>query len=472
MTPDQFYEEIKKKASSLICIEPEHPLVKDAEIYIIISNGNKKSWLEAFQMKVIKKQLIYTFIIFTASIITHPAHAMLKRSVRPIAQPIARGATFAFEEASPFLRRTPRPLTITQPVRRFTTQWEKEAEKQIFTQVGKGGIPFKNVALAIAATSLPILLYVNTLPVAQAETPSYAAYFEKPTKNIYHAMPEVCSESPLNFGGLLEDMSVYLTTNVGWHQGNLYEHSIWVAKSIEKWFAESHFLVEGITDEKSKKITVIAGLLHDIGKAGNPDRRIFHNKPNHSLDGINYLLCKQPYIMIESGKSFDFQQYFDHIRATYNLDEEDIKKIIFLVGAHYAFGAQILKPIHRHDLKYYNKDIHTDEKEKIATKMNLLSKNFMQDLKQIAQEVGIKEVDESSVRLAILIGAADLYGSGEVSADSVIIPGIKNIPASHFFDEKHKEHLPKNYTSPYERKEVAKKGAFARRWILEKFKDK
>src|SRR3989304_6332326 len=33
-------------------------------------------------MKVIKNQLIYTLIIFTASIMTHPAYTMLKRSGR------------------------------------------------------------------------------------------------------------------------------------------------------------------------------------------------------------------------------------------------------------------------------------------------------------------------------------------------------------------------------------------------------
>src|SRR3972149_7308107 len=75
-------------------------------------------------------------------------------------------------------------------------------------------------------------------------------HFEKPslTKKkeiIFHAIPEVSTQLPLNYMGLLEDMSLYLTTNVYWHQGDTYAHSVWVAKTIEKWFAENNPLVDG-----------------------------------------------------------------------------------------------------------------------------------------------------------------------------------------------------------------------------------
>ena len=415
-------------------------------------------------MKIqILKHIIRRLVLLTLMLLPSTSHTMLKNvgRTRP-----------ALEEAASIARSIPkdRRVAVGQPLRCVTTA--HHANYRNYARAGQKDFLYKALTVG-AAAAVPVILYFEPIKFVQCEAKKlYADYFKEPTHNIYHAIPKVSTTCPLNFGGLLEDMSLYLTTNIKWHQGNLYEHSIWVAKCMEEWFAQNHQWVEGITDEKTKKIAVIAGFLHDIGKAGAPEGRIFYNKHDHPHDGMKYLLGKRPYTMVESGTPFDFKEYFKHIQKTYNLDEEDIKKIIFLVGAHYTFGAQVLKPMHRHCLKYYNKNIHAKEKEKIAAKMNQLSKRFMQDLKQIAQEVGIKQVDTNLVRLAILIGAADLYGSGEVSADSVIILGINNIDAPHFFDAEKKEPLPKSYTSPYERKEVAKNGAFARRWILEEFKEK
>ena len=415
-------------------------------------------------MKIqILKHIIRRLVLLTLMLLPSTSHTMLKNvgRTRP-----------ALEEAASIARSIPktRRVAVGQPLRCVTTA--HHANYRNYARAGQKDFLYKALTVGAVAT-VPIVLYFEPIKFVQCEAKKlYADYFKEPTHNIYHAIPKVSTICPLNFGGLLEDMSLYLTTNIKWHQGNLYEHSIWVAKCMEEWFAQNHQWVEGITDEKTKKIAVIAGFLHDIGKAGAPEGRIFYNKHDHPHDGMKYLLGKRPYTMVESGTPFDFKEYFKHIQKTYNLDEEDCKKIILLVGAHYLFGESVLKPLHDKDLNYHDPMLPEETKKEIAAKMNQLSESFIKDIKKIAQEVGITTVNEKLIRLAILIGAADLRGAGMVACDSAIIPGLDNAQPPHCTDSDRKNKLPSHYQSPYERKNIEKKGEFARRIIIEEFKKK
>jgi hypothetical protein len=83
-----------------------------------------------------------------------------------------------------------------------------------------------------------------------------------------------------NYGGILSEMRKYKTTNIlhsnliestGFHQGHLYEHSVWTSLH-SLLYAKQSLDTLGI----SEKVFAMAGIIHDIGKAGICG---FDNKP-------------------------------------------------------------------------------------------------------------------------------------------------------------------------------------------------
>lgn len=72
---------------------------------------------------------------------------------------------------------------------------------------------------------------------------------------------------------VLKAMDVFKTTNVGFHQGDLKHHSIWTALNIEKLlnydrFDKVNFIKYILRKNKEQvnRLSIITGLLHDIGK--------------------------------------------------------------------------------------------------------------------------------------------------------------------------------------------------------------
>ncbi|KKP35661.1 MAG: hypothetical protein UR26_C0003G0134 [candidate division TM6 bacterium GW2011_GWF2_32_72] len=171
--------------------------------------------------------------------------------------------------------------------------------------------------------------------------------------------------STLNYKGFLDDFAKYKTTNRGWHGGDLLEHSIWVAQVLDQWFEEKSPWVAGLS-VRDRYLMQIAGVLHDIGKAGvNPDKMkkyivdreaekayrgghkafidqnkeiqkvYFHNIEDHENIGFDYLMNPKnnPYYLT-TGEQFNFKNYLKYLK----LNDNEQKIVAVLVGFHYSFG--------------------------------------------------------------------------------------------------------------------------------------
>lgn len=200
---------------------------------------------------------------------------------------------------------------------------------------------------------------------------------------------QVCD---VHAAGLSVILRQYKTTNT-WHSGDLYEHSMWVAQVIEQWFDEENKWVDGLT-VLDKRVMVIAGYLHDIGKAGDLEY-VYYDKPNHPMDGMYYLLGDKVFYS-SSGCAFDFQEWF----ALNDVSHDDQKIIALLAGAHWDFGGIVLKGLQQ------GKNQHTV--------FNL----FLERLQMLAHTVEYNQgrVDERLVRMAMLINAADVKGAQPVTS--------------------------------------------------------
>jgi len=206
--------------------------------------------------------------------------------------------------------------------------------------------------------------------------------------------------------GLWNDVKLYKTTNIKWHAGDVYEHSMWIGLCLEKWFNEKKFWMEGL-DEKYKKLLIFAGFLHDIGKAGDWEFT-FKAKDAHPNVGFNYLIGASFY-KTKNGAVFDFDSYLDH----FEFDKKQKAIIAVLVGIHYDFGKKVMSKI--------SDPYHPDE---------TIFKQYLDTLQDLAQETGYPDIfTRQLVIMSIAIGAADVraaqpvyYASSIFEISSKILP--------------------------------------------------
>ena len=97
---------------------------------------------------------------------------------------------------------------------------------------------------------------------------------------------------------LLNDFQHYKVEKYGHHAGDVYEHSIWTAATVAQWWAEKSEWVQGI-DNKYQALTIMAGLLHDIGKAGDL-KFLFTTKKYHPYYGFEFLLGYRTYYLVDN----------------------------------------------------------------------------------------------------------------------------------------------------------------------------
>ncbi|MFH1831978.1 MAG: HD domain-containing protein [bacterium] len=183
---------------------------------------------------------------------------------------------------------------------------------------------------------------------------------------------------------LIEDFKSYKTTNTSFHAGNLYEHSLWVTITINSWFKIHEEWTDGL-DAHDQKIVLLAGLLHDVGKAGDQEFT-FYTKPNHDTNGQDYIIGTKRY-MLSNNKIFNFDKLFKLLK----LSETDKKIVSILVGAHNEFGNLLRN----------------------ASDVNLHEK-FKNQLEPYAIKAGYTyPIDTKIMNMAILITAADVKGARE-----------------------------------------------------------
>ena len=149
----------------------------------------------------------------------------------------------------------------------------------------------------------------------------------------------VLSSTPLlatnTLADLLEDFKNYTTTNIEFHSGDLYQHSMWVANAVTHFAQEGSLWVEGLSPH-DLRIACFAAIIHDMGKAGDGVYS-YSDKPLHPREGFDDLIGTRAY-QLAGGGTFDFKAMFDSL----DLDENDQALIKVLAGSHWNFG-QVMK---------------------------------------------------------------------------------------------------------------------------------
>lgn len=195
---------------------------------------------------------------------------------------------------------------------------------------------------------------------------------------------------------LIDDFKNYKTTNTTFHSGNLYQHSLWVSIAIHEWFKNNVQWTEGL-DEHAYRIATIAGLLHDVGKAGDLCFE-FYTKPDHCVRGQDYVLGKQTYVLRNGTTIFNFEKFFNNLGFTQN----DRKVVSILIGAHHLLG-DLLQHLSWDNVGSCANDI--------APYLN----SFKQQLQACAFYAGFNySINEKLLRLVLLVSAADVKGAQRV----------------------------------------------------------
>jgi hypothetical protein len=264
-------------------------------------------------------------------------------------------------------------------------------------------------------------------------------------------------------GKLVLEYQKYKTTNIDFHQGDLYQHSIWTALFTQKQFDDNSPWVQGILPTDSQML-IMAGFLHDIGKAGDLVYT-FYDKQDHPERGYQYLIGEKKFYYLEKQgnprKILDIPELLRNV----NISRESTLIIAFIIKIHWEFG-NVIRELH---------DDLSNLSEITERYKNYLDKNI-----SIVFSGKIKrtEIKEKLYRYAILISVCDIMGSSVyIDADKFVKlstrlrdnPGltINNLNA-HLHDFPYLTNKPKTHRGEdnYTRFNIEKKGMAIRDKLL------
>lgn len=209
------------------------------------------------------------------------------------------------------------------------------------------------------------------------------------TYSLLHPATILCSENtqPFSLTDLVNEFKHYTTTNVTFHAGDVYEHSLWVAITINEWWHVKSPWTQDINDH-DYQIALLAGFLHDVGKAGDLVFS-FYTKSTHEQNGQAYILGEKPFYLAAGG-IFNFKKLFQAL----GISDEDKRLVAFLVGGHSDFG--------------WIMNAFTQKKSTIK---NCLA-TYTQKLNTLAHRVELSyPVDRRLMQIMILLSAADINGA-------------------------------------------------------------
>jgi hypothetical protein len=247
------------------------------------------------------------------------------------------------------------------------------------------------------------------------------------TINIVHPNPPCPATQPSPIlKTLTDDLALYKTTNSD-HEGHLIAHSIWTARTIDKWFTQDKFWTEGI-DSKHHKTAVWAGFLHDVGKAGH-FRSPYHLIPEHPSIGFHYLagFTSNKLTHFEKASNFTYQltppdigqQFINNYSALPTMPKNTLQKMVGKSKVEIYSFKELFK-----ELKF------SQEEQNIISILSGIHWDFGHVMQHNASQASIKDyfeklqelvsltnynnkiIDDKIVRLAILITAADARSSG------------------------------------------------------------
>lgn len=137
---------------------------------------------------------------------------------------------------------------------------------------------------------------------------------------------------------LINNFQKYKTSNIDFHAGNLYEHSVWTALYTQYQFVISSQWASGIPDSY-RALAVFAAFVHDIGKGGD-NETLYYDKPDHPKIGYQYLSGARNYLLNEKGDKLDIKDIYNEAGFNNNLQ---IYTIQIVAGIHWLFGEKVSK---------------------------------------------------------------------------------------------------------------------------------
>lgn len=210
----------------------------------------------------------------------------------------------------------------------------------------------------------------------------------------------------MDYNGLFADLKKYKKTHGGAHAGHLYEHMVWVAKSMDKLFENKSQWVDNF-DSQDRRLMTIAAFMHDIGKAGDLKYKYFL-KPSHPRDGFEYFIGKKPYRLNDQGATYNFDAWCNHM----NLHGQDRATVAVLIGMHQEFG-RILSNIKKNPSQTFT-----------------LFDEFIKILEGYAYEANYNGgfPDQRIMRMSMAMSRADLEGMFPVDHSVKQAPELKDHP--------------------------------------------
>ena len=132
---------------------------------------------------------------------------------------------------------------------------------------------------------------------------------------------------------LIKEMKRYVTLNIDFHSGNVYEHSVWTALWCQRFIRQNSKWIQGI-DPTIFNTVIIACFLHDIGKIGD-GITTYYDKQNHPQKGRDYFKIDGPELRLENGSSLNMNNLLTAFNMNSNLNKTIITSVIKL---HWDFG--------------------------------------------------------------------------------------------------------------------------------------
>ena len=205
----------------------------------------------------------------------------------------------------------------------------------------------------------------------------------------------------LNYNGFVDDYRGYTSRNKQWHAGHPYDHGKWTANIIEDWFTTNHYWTRGLS-KKDLGLAVLAGFMHDIGKAGDTATP-FLWKIDHPQDGFNYLLGTKTYQTLQ-GKDFNFSDYFRQL----GIGKEEQKMIAIITGIHYDFGVIVLSGLAQ------------------GKSAERLSQLYLKKLEKLCKEADYNGgiVNRRLLMLAMIVSVADIKANTPFPYKSLVLGSL------------------------------------------------
>lgn len=210
----------------------------------------------------------------------------------------------------------------------------------------------------------------------------------------------------MDYNGLFADLKKYKKTRGGGHAGHLYEHMVWVAKSMDKLFENKSQWVDNF-DSQDRRLMTISAFMHDIGKAGDLKYKYFL-KPSHPRDGFEYFISKKPYRLNDQGDTYNFDAWCNHM----NLHGQDRATVAVLIGMHQEFGKTL------------------SHIKKNPTQTLALFDEFIKILEGYTYEANYNGgfPDQRIIRMSMAMSRADLEGMFPVDHPIKQSPELKDHP--------------------------------------------